>query len=69
MPRRRLAWSAAALLACLLSLAGYTDRLGESYAEAAFARALVTFAAARTLNGVISVAQGTELAVEPAGVV
>jgi hypothetical protein len=68
MQRRRLAWSAAALLACLLSLGGYTDRIGESYAEAAFARALVTFAAARTLNGVISVAQGTEVAVEPAGV-
>ena len=68
LPQRRMAWSVAALLACLLSLAGYTDQLGESYAEAAFARALGTFAAARTLNGVISVAQGTELALEPAGV-
>jgi len=68
LPNQRLAWSAAALLACLLSLTGFVDRLGESYAETAFARALVTFAAARTLNGVISVAQGTELALEPAGV-
>jgi hypothetical protein len=31
-------------------------------------RALTTFAAARALNAVISVAQGTELAVQPAGV-
>ncbi len=31
-------------------------------------RALVTFALTRTLNGVISVAQGTQLAFEPAGV-
>lgn len=31
-------------------------------------RALISFAAARALNAVISVAQGTEIAVEPAGV-
>jgi hypothetical protein len=31
-------------------------------------RALISFASARTLNAVISVVQGTELAVEPAGV-
>jgi hypothetical protein len=31
-------------------------------------RALISFASARTLNAVISVAQGTEVAVEPAGV-
>lgn len=31
-------------------------------------RALVTFALTRTLNGVISVAQGTQLAFQPAGV-
>ena len=66
--RRRIAWSLAAILAVLLSVSGLTDRLGADYAEAAFTRALVTFAAARTLNGVISVAQGTELAVEPGGV-
>jgi hypothetical protein len=33
-----------------------------------FQRALVSFALARTLNGVISTIQGTELAVQPAGV-
>ena len=34
----------------------------------AFSRALITFAVARTLNGAISVAQGTEVAIEPGGV-
>jgi hypothetical protein len=36
--------------------------------DAGWKRALATFAAARALNAVISVAQGTELAVQPAGV-
>ena len=33
-----------------------------------FRRALVTFALARTLNGLISAVQGTEIALQPAGV-
>ena len=65
---RRVVWSIVAITALMVSLSGVTDRLGADYAQAAFTRALVTFAAARTLNGVISVAQGTELAVEPGGV-
>jgi hypothetical protein len=36
--------------------------------ESLFQRALVTFALARTLNGVISAVQGTELALQPAGI-
>ncbi len=36
--------------------------------DAGLKRALTTFAAARALNAVISVAQGTEVAVQPAGV-
>ncbi len=36
--------------------------------DSAFKRSLVSFAIARGLNGVISVAQGTEFAVQPAGV-
>ncbi len=47
---------------------GYVDQGGEHYADKAFKRAFVTFAVARGLNGVISVAQGTEVAVEPGGV-
>ena len=66
--RTKILWSLVAVAAALLAFSGEVDRLGEDYAARAFARALVTFAAARTLNGVISVAQGTEVAVEPAGV-
>jgi hypothetical protein len=59
-----------ALLIATLALSwwGGLDRAAAARTHAAFERALVTFALARTLNGVISVAQGTELAFEPAGV-
>lgn len=51
-----------------LAASGAFDRAGFEYTERSFKRALVTFAVARGLNAVISVAQGTEIAVEPAGV-
>ena len=41
---------------------------GNATVESAFKRALITWAIARGLNGVISVAQGTEVAIQPAGV-
>jgi len=44
------------------------DRQGSVTVDGAFKRALVTFALARGINGVISVAQGTEVAIQPAGV-
>jgi hypothetical protein len=44
------------------------DSSASGYAQAGLKRALVTFATARALNAVISVVQGTEVAVEPAGV-
>lgn len=47
---------------------GTVDEFGREYTDKGFKRALVTFAVARTLNGVISVAQGTEVAVQPAGI-
>ncbi|MCW8945694.1 MAG: hypothetical protein OQL27_13050 [Sedimenticola sp.] len=47
---------------------GSLDRLGHEYTEAGFKRALVVFALSRGLNGVISVAQGTEVAIEPVGI-
>ena len=43
------------------------DDKSEVYTDAAFNRALITFGVARGINGVISVAQGTEVAVHPAG--
>lgn len=58
------------LALALLTLAwwGPLDRLAEQQTQAGLKRALATFAAARALNGVISVAQGTEVAVEPGGI-
>lgn len=58
------------LLVALAALAwfGTVDDYGREYTDKGFKRALITFAVARTLNGVISVAQGTEVAVQPAGI-
>jgi hypothetical protein len=47
---------------------GSIDNYAESYTEQGLNRTLVTFAVSRSLNGVISVAQGTEVAVSPAGI-
>lgn len=51
-----------------LAISGVADDVSREYADDALKRALATFAVARTMNGVISVAQGTEVAVEPGGV-
>jgi len=58
------------LLVCAVGLSwwGALDEAASERTHAALKRALVTFALTRTLNGVISVAQGTQLAFEPAGV-
>ncbi len=66
--RSKLIWSIVAVAATALAWSGHADELGRSYAQETLARALVTFAIARTLNGVISTAQGTELSLEPGGV-
>lgn len=66
--RRKVVWTVVAIVAAAIALTGFADDASDGYAEEAFKRALVTFAVARTLNGVISVAQGTEVAVEPGGV-
>lgn len=57
-----------ALALAVLAAFGTVDNAGRDYTEAGFKRALVTFGIARALNGVISVAQGTEVAFEPAGI-
>ncbi len=59
------------LLVLALLLSAYTrvlDHPASSYADAALKRALVAYTVARSLNGVISVAQETEIALQPAGV-
>ncbi len=68
MLKKRLLWTAIIVLAVVGSLTGHIDRASETQAENALRNALVTFAVARTLNGVISAAQGTEVALEPGGV-
>ena len=56
----------AALVAC--SWLSPLDSLATQQVDAGLKRALVSFGTARALNAVISVAQGTQVAVEPAGV-
>lgn len=65
---RKLLLSLCGLLLLGLAHGGWLDATGREYTEAGFKRALVTFGIARGLNGVISVAQGTEVAFQPAGV-
>lgn len=65
---RKLAFSALCLALLLIAGFGIVDDLGREYTDRGFKRALVTFAVARSLNGVISVAQGTEVAIQPAGI-
>ncbi len=55
-------------LAVVLSSVTSVDRYARADFDLLFRRALVTFALARTLNGLISAVQGTEIALQPAGV-
>ncbi|MBT8447233.1 MAG: hypothetical protein KJO38_08805 [Gammaproteobacteria bacterium] len=58
-----------AALACVVLVHwGVLDTISLDSVDRGFKRTLITYGLARGLNGVISVAQGTELAVEPAGV-
>jgi len=68
MWKKKLIWTLLILAAVAGSLTGHVDRASAAQAEGALKNALVTFAIARTLNGVISAAQGTEVALEPGGV-
>jgi hypothetical protein len=63
-------WALASLLMLAVVVSSITtlDRHAEADYEALFQRAFITFALARTLNGVISAVQGTEIALQPAGV-
>lgn len=56
-----------ALVFLFLTISGAIDQKGRSYTDASLNKALITFGIARGLNGVISVAQGTEIAIHPAG--
>ena len=60
--------SVALFLVAVLSVTPFMDQRAAADYEQLFQRAFVTFALARTINGVISVVQGTEIALQPAGV-
>lgn len=60
---RKITWTVLALVAVAAAISGAADETADAFVEDAFKRALVTFAAARTLNGVISVVQSTEVGV------
>jgi len=65
---RQILLSLLCIALVVLAWTGTVDEVGREYTDKGFKRALVTFAVARSLNGVISVAQGTEVAIEPAGI-
>ena len=64
---RRAALGAAAALILALAWLGPVDRLATEEVEAGLKRALITFAAARTANALISVVQATTVAIQPFG--
>ncbi len=67
-PGVRILCSAVLLVGLAAATIGTADRIASDWASDALERALITFATARALNGAISVAQSTEVAMQPAGV-
>lgn len=63
-------WSLSLLfiLAIVFNLNQALDVSSQHFIDKAFNRAIITFGIAKSLNGVISVAQGTEVAIQPAGI-
>ena len=68
LPKTSISIICAVLAATVIALLPVTDNVGKEHVDAAFKRALAAAAIARGLNGVISVAQGTELGIQPAGI-
>lgn len=68
--RRARHWLLLAAAAVIVALAWLKplDRGAETHVKAGLKRALATYAVARTINGVVSVAQETGVAVQPGGV-
>ena len=56
------------VLAIILSMTQTLDTKSKMHIDKAFNRAFITFGISKALNGVISVAQGTEVAIQPAGI-
>lgn len=68
IPGSRWLLSLVLVVIAALSATTLVDQRAAADHEALFQRAFITFALARTLNGVISAVQGTEIALQPAGV-
>jgi len=64
----KLSLSILFIVAIILNISQTLDLSSKHYIDKSFNRALITFGIAKTLNGVISVAQGTEVAIQPAGI-
>lgn len=64
----RLSLALLFIAAITLNLTQTLDTSSREHVDKAFNRALIAFGIAKTLNGVISVAQGTEVAIQPAGI-
>jgi len=56
------------IIAITFNLTQTLDTSSKYHVDKSFNRALIAFGIAKTLNGVISVAQGTEVAIQPAGI-
>ncbi len=65
---QRMVLAIAVLIMVACSWLAPLDSTAKQQVNAGLKRALISFATARALNGVISFAQGTEIALEPAGV-
>ena len=68
MTNKKIILTLLVVVCALSAVGGQVDSVSKDYAENALKNALVTIVIARSLNGVISVAQGTEVALEPGGV-
>ncbi len=64
---RKIAIAISLIILIICSWFSYLDAPAEQRVDAGLKRALTSFATARLLNAVISVAQGTEVALEPMG--
>ena len=65
---QRLVLVTAVVIAVVFAWRAPLDAAAAQQVDAGLKRALLSFASARALNAIISVVQGTEVAVEPAGV-
>ena len=66
--RRKIIFTVVGLSLAFLAHLELLDNAGLRHTEEGLNRALVTYGVSRGLNGIISVVQGTEIAIEPVGV-